>query len=173
MLLVFFNTATKQCVTPDAECFRETAGLSSFRMWNKIYKHKFHRCDNVKGRSCVGFELTENNSTVLPTMYLCSFYFARYLDKPDFDPNENYIGFTFAAVKDGAQWHYISEDPSIQKTFRFVALFNGLLLGIYICRTRTYRNGQPYLSARIQPGYTIMKKSSELVKYGAPSKSVP
>merc|ERR1712147_373104 len=87
-------------------------------------------------------------------MYLCSFYFARYLDKPDFDPNENYIGFTFAAVKDGAQWHYISEDPSIQKTFR----------------TRTYRNGQPYLSARIQPGYTIMKKSSELVKYGAPSK---
>ena len=122
MLLVFVNTATKQCVTPDAECFRETAGLSSFRMWNKIYDRKFHRCDNVKGRSCVGFELTENNSTVLPTMYLCSFYFARYLDKPDFDPNENYIGFTFAAVKDGAQWHYISEDPSIQKTFRCVTL---------------------------------------------------
>ena len=85
-------------------------------MWNKIYDNKFFKCDNVDGRSCVGFELTEG-SRVLPTMYLCSFYVARYLDQADFDPNENYIGFTFAAVRDGTQWYYISDDPTIPKKF--------------------------------------------------------
>ena len=64
---------------------------------NHLENGTFDECSIEK---CPGFKINDQ----LDTMFLCSMkmdYYSSYLD-----PNKNYIGFTFAAVKKDGVWYY-------------------------------------------------------------------
>ena len=81
---------------PWSPCFQRPDSLPDISAWNEIRYDKFEECTD----NCVGFKINDD----LKPMFLCSLHFSRY--SPTLDPNKNYIGFTFSAVKKGNRWYY-------------------------------------------------------------------
>lgn len=103
----------------------------------------FSDCPIINGDKCPAFPVFEDTDPFRQEqLRLCSIYIAEYVQQLDFDPDQNYVGFTFLTVKVGDEYFYND------KTFQ----------------TTTYdQNGRPLAHhAAINTGYTIMKESQLL-----------